>query len=157
MVSIDPAWRRLGLLQRFGVGSWLAEKRRAPLSPVWWMLLAGSPSGYLAFARHLRGGWPRPDANPTPRTRATAEATLAWLGSPQVSRDGDLIRVVDNFGVVDPAQERSAREGGPLARYFEAANPDWRVGVDLVCAVELTVWGMVGAAVDGLGRCGEGG
>lgn len=151
MVSTHPAWRRQALLHRFAVRSWLAERRRS-WAPTWWLFLAGSPSGYLTMARNLRGGWPRQDAAPTPRERAAAEAALAWLAPAQVRREAEVIRVVDGFGVSDPAQDDVAAHGGPHARYFEAVNPDWRAGSDLLCVAELTLGGMLGIAGEGLLR-----
>lgn len=43
VVAADHAYRRLGLVARMGMKSYFVERLHAPLRPIYWLALAGSP------------------------------------------------------------------------------------------------------------------
>ncbi len=147
VVAINPAYRRLGLPARMGMKTYLYERWRAPLNPLYWVAEAVSPAGYLQLARNLKVFWPQPGAVMPPRARAVLEATLAAARVGRFDRIGDAYLVFEDFGIIEREQspDRWKRTDADVD-YFLRINPDYWTGVAVVCLAPLNVFA-VGKAV----------
>ncbi|APR79776.1 Hypothetical protein A7982_05123 [Minicystis rosea] len=144
VVAVDHAYRRLGLIARMGMKSFFIERMRAPLRPIYWLALAGSPAGYLQMTRNFETFWPRAGVEMPDGARTVLEQSLSALGITDINRVEGSYVLTDDFGVLDKDQDpehwdRSAAD----VDFFLRVNPEYRRGFDLacLCPLELTTLG----------------
>ncbi|MFT3771821.1 MAG: GNAT family N-acetyltransferase [Minicystis sp.] len=139
VVAVDHAYRRLGLVPRMGMKSYLVERLRTPLRPIYWLALAGSPAGYAQMARNFVTYWPRPGVAIPDGPRAVLEQSLAALGARNIVEvEGCYVLRDDDFGVLDKDQDPERWNGAdPDAGFFFRVNPEYRSGHDLACLCPL--------------------
>lgn len=140
MLVIDPSCRRLNLVRRFGLRSYLRERTRAPLTPLYWMIFAASPAGFLQMARNFDTYWPKPGAPMPAAERDVLRQALAYLGIDKVEELDGCFRLPDDFGVTDPTQAPHRWDrSDPEVDFFLRVNPDYQRGSDLACLCPLSI------------------
>jgi hypothetical protein len=147
VVAVDHEYRRLGLVARMGMKSYLVERLRAPLTPIYWLALAGSPSGYLQMARNLDACWPQAGVTLSDDGRAVLDQALAAMGITHVEEVEGCIVVPDDFGVLDKRQDPERWDGAPDVELFLRVNPGYRSGSDLACLCPLDLVSLVSTLV----------
>lgn len=144
MVAVSPDCRRLGLVNRMGFRSYVRERLRAPLRPVFWLALAASPAGYLQMAHSYETCWPRRGHAAPKEIVALLDDLAVHLKAPRVERVAGCHRLPDDFGVSDPTQEASRWDrSDPDVDFFLRVNPDYRRGSDLMCIAPLSIANVV--------------
>ena len=140
VVAVDPAHRQLGLPAQMGMKTYLLERMRTPLRPLYWLAEAVSPAGYLQMARNFAVFWPRPDVVMPVRPTAVLEATLAAAGVTRIKRVGGAYLVQEDFPVIEREQapDRWRRTDADV-NFFLRINPDYWTGAALVCLAPLNV------------------
>jgi GNAT superfamily N-acetyltransferase len=138
MVAVAPGWRRHGLISAMGGRSYLREVLRAPMRPVYWLALAGSPAGYVQMAHNLSEYWPRPDRPTPPDVDRLLRDALARIGEDDLHvRDGCLC-ATDAVRVSDPSQRVERWDlTDPAVAFYVRINPDYDGGSALACVAPL--------------------
>lgn len=151
VVAVNPAYRQLGLPARMGLYTYFHERRRAPLTPLYWLAEAVSPSGYLLIARNLVEFWPQPGELTPPHAQAIISATLSAAGVTRTSRtsEGQFL-VNEDYPVIEREQAPDRwQQSDPDVGFFLRTNPDYWAGSALVCLAPLNAFA-VGKAVAGV-------
>lgn len=149
-VAVAHEYRRLGLVPRMGMKSYLVERLRAPLAPIYWLALAGSPAGYLQMARNFVEYWPRSGAAIPADARAVLEQALAALGITHVDEVDGAYVSPDDFGVREREQDPDRWDRSqPDIDFFLRVNPEYRSGNDLACVCPLGIVPMAAALARG--------
>jgi len=157
MVAVAPEHRRAGLIPGMGMRSYLLERARAPLTPLYWLSLSASPSAYLQMARNFVTFWPRPDCPMPAPARAILDEALASLGASRIEEVSSCLRLRDDFGVSDRDQHPSRWDrGDPDVDFFLRVNPDYMRGSDLACLCELSFARLAESVLRQLGRHARG-
>jgi hypothetical protein len=148
VVAVNPTYRRLGLPAKMGLKTYLHERLRAPLTPLYWLAEAVSPAGYLLMARNLVQFWPRP-AQPVPDyVRSVIEATLEAAGVTRIVPVGSAYLVQEDYPVIEREQAPDRwKRGDPDVDYFLRTNPDYWTGAGLVCLAPLNLIDVTRAVV----------
>jgi hypothetical protein len=136
---LDEAQWGSGALGRAFLGYLLRVRLRHPLSPLWWFLISKGYKTYLLMANNFPEHWPRFEA-PTPAeiealrgAFASRAFGAAWRPADGVVRfEGPSGRL--RSGVAAPDDAARAR---PRVAFFEAANPGWAAGDELVCVASM--------------------
>ena len=150
VVAVKPEYRRAGLPARMGLKTYLHERTRAPLTPLYWLAEAASPSGYLQMARNFEVFWPRPGIVMPAGADDILTKTLKTAGLTKVERGTGFYRVLDDFGVIEREQAPDKWDrSDPAVDYFLKSNPDYWTGISLVCLAPLNI-GSVTRAVGGV-------
>lgn len=150
VVAVNPAYRRLGLPARMGLKTYMTERLRAPVSPLYWVAEAVSPAGYLLMARNLRVFWPSPGRATPARTKAVIEATLAAAGVTRIDRVGDAYIVHEDYPVIEREQAPDKwNRADADVDFFLRTNPDYWAGAAIVCLTPLNLYA-VGRSVTGV-------
>ena len=140
MVVIAPAYRRHGLIARFGMRTYLRERALAPLRGVYWLSLAASPSGFSQMAHNFAAAWPRRDQPMPPLVRDLFGQAFAILGLDEVEEVEGCFRVRDTFGVADETQAPHLWDRkNPHVDFFLRVNPDYQRGADIACLCPLDI------------------
>ena len=131
MAVVDAACRRLALIPRFGVRTFLRERLRAGFSPMYWLFLAASPAGFLQMAHNASTYWPRPGVPMPDAERELLRQLLAQLGMERIEEVEGCFRLPDDFGVTDPTQDGQYwNRSDPSVDFFLRVNPDYQRGSD---------------------------
>lgn len=146
--AVDAAYRRLGLPSRMGLKTYLFERWRSPLTPLYWLAEAVSPSGYLQMARNFDVFWPKPGVKVPAHANAIIEATLNAAGAPRITYVDDARLVNEDNPVIerDQAPDRWDRSD-PAVGFFVRTNPDYWTGAALVCLAPLNIMAVTKAVV----------
>ncbi len=138
VVAVNPDYRRVGLPARMGLKTYLRERLRAPLRPLYWLAEAASPSGYLQMARNFAVFWPRPHVDMPSGPDAVLKGTLVAAGVTRIERVGGAYRVFEDFGVIEREQAPDRWDRTDTAiDFFLRSNPDYWTGAALVCLAPL--------------------
>lgn len=131
-------WGQKGL-QRAFISFTVRRRLGHPLRPLYWLLLTKGYKTYLLMVRHFPRAFPRYDVQASaPWVRLLTRVASAWW--PQAY---DRERGVLEFAVRrDHVRASIAPIDGDIAddphvRYFEARNPGYAKGDELVCLAEL--------------------
>ena len=148
VVAVNPAYRRLGLPAKMGLKTYLLERKRAPLTPLYWLAEAVSPAGYLLMARNLAHFWPQPDIAVPNRAQSIIRETLAAAGVTRIHRVGHAHLVHEDYPVIEREQAPDRWDrADPDVGYFLRTNPDYWTGAALVCLAPLNLIGVARAVV----------
>lgn len=147
-VAVNPAYRRLGLPARMGLKTYLHERKRAPLTPLYWLAEAVSPSGYLQMARNFAYFWPQPGVAVPNRAQSVIRETLAAAGVTRIDRAGHAQLVHEDHPVIEKEQAPDRWDSAdPDIDYFFRTNPNYWTGTALVCLAPLNLIGVARAVV----------
>jgi hypothetical protein len=147
VVAVNPIYRRLGLPAKMGLMTYLTERRRSMLTPLYWLAEAVSPAGYLLVARNFEHFWPKPGI-PVPRdAQAVIDATLAAAGVKRIARTSEGHHIVhEDYPVIEREQAPDRWDpADPLIDFFLRTNPDYWAGAALVCLAPLNVGAVIKA------------
>jgi GNAT superfamily N-acetyltransferase len=140
VVAVNPAYRRLGLPAKMGLKTYVYERMRAPIAPLYWVAEAISPAGYLLVVRNLTDFWPQPGQPVPHHAKAIIEATLAAAGIKRISRSGDAHIVYEDYPIIEREQAPDRwDEGDRDVGYFLRTNPDYWAGAAIVCLAPLNI------------------
>jgi hypothetical protein len=140
---VDEAHWGDGALGRAFLGYLLRARLRHPFQPLWWFLISKGYKTYLLMANNFPEHWPRPEV-PTPASVEALRAAFAsrWFGAAWrpaegvVRHDAPAGRVRAGGAVPD-----DAARARPRVAFFEANNPGWAAGDELVCVASMS-WTM---------------
>ena len=153
MVAVDPAHRGTSIITTLGARSYLIERVRAPLVPLYWLALSASPSGYLQMARHMDTFWPRAAHETPDDARQVIAQSLAFLGITKIEEVEGCIRLPDDFGVSDRQQDPKRWDrSDPDVAFFLRVNPDYQRGSDLACVCRLDALQIAGGVARAVTR-----
>jgi hypothetical protein len=141
VVAVNPDFRRGGLPARMGLKTYLYERFRSPLAPLYWLAEAISPAGYLQMARNFDVYWPRPREPVPAQAQDVMDATLAAAGVTRVERVGSARLVREDYPVIEREQapDRWDRKDHAVD-YFLRTNPDYWTGAALVMLAPLNAY-----------------
>lgn len=146
VVAVNPAYRGLGLPARMGLKTYLLERRRAPLTPLYWLAEAVSPAGYLLMSRNFAHFWPQPGIAVPNRAQSVIRETLAAAGVTRIDRVGHAHLVHEDYPVIEKEQAPDQWDRAePDIDYFLRTNPDYWTGTALVCLAPLNLIGVTRA------------
>jgi hypothetical protein len=137
-VLIRENWRGRNLLQRLGWRTFLAERLRHPLRPIYWFFDTFSYKSYLLLPRNFATFWPRHD-QPTPAAQAALMDTLARqvYGPAWRPDSGIVVRSGQKRMRETAAPLILAKDSDPHLAFFAQANPGHAEGDMLVCLCPL--------------------
>ena len=152
-VLLLEEFRGLNLIQRVGFRSFLAERLRHPLRPIYWFFDTFSYKSYLLLPKNFREFWPRFD-QPTP---ARVAALIDHLASQVYGANGQA-----STGLVAASGRKRLREDTapvtpslatmPEVAFFARANPKHTAGDMLVCLCPLSARNWLSAGTRALAR-----
>jgi hypothetical protein len=139
-VLLRENWRGRNLLQKLGFRTFLAERLRHPLRPIYWFFDTFSYKSYLLLPRNFREFWPRHD-QPTPEPRAALIAQLAarTYGPAWRPARGVVVRSGHKRMRETAAPLVLTRDSDPDLEFFARSNPGHADGDMLVCLCPLTL------------------
>ncbi|HEX6638720.1 MAG TPA: hypothetical protein VF033_13765 [Steroidobacteraceae bacterium] len=139
-VLIRENWRGRNLLQKLGFRTFLRERLRHPLRPIYWFFDTFSYKSYLLLPRNFRTYWPRHD-EPTPAAQAALIDTLATqvYGASWRREQGIIARSGQKRMRETAAPLILARDSDPALGFFARANPGHAEGDMLVCLCPLSL------------------
>ncbi len=140
VVAVNASYRRLGLPAKMGLKTYLFERWRAPLTPLYWLAEAVSPAGYLQMARNFDVFWPQPAVRVPADANAIVDATLATAGATRIKFVGDARLVYEDYPVIEREQAPDRWDrSDPAVDFFLRTNPDYWTGSALVCLTPLNI------------------
>lgn len=137
-VLLRENWRGRNLLQKLGFRTFLRERLRHPLRPIYWFFDTFSYKSYLLLPRNFRKFWPRYD-QPTPPAQAAlidVLATHAYGAAWQPAR-GIVLRSGQKRMRETAAPLILTRDSEPHLAFYAQANPGHADGDMLVCLCPL--------------------
>jgi hypothetical protein len=139
-VLIRENWRGRNLLQKLGFRTFLRERLRRPLTPIYWFFDTFSYKSYLLLPRNFRTFWPRHD-RPTPPDQAALIDTLAQqvYGPAWRPDSGIVVRSGQKRMRETAAPLILARDSDPALSFFARTNPGHAEGDMLVCLCPLSL------------------
>lgn len=139
-VLIRENWRGRNLLQKLGWRTFLGERLRHPLRPIYWFFDTFSYKSYLLLPRNFRDFWPRHD-RPTPEPQASLIDTLASrvYGPAWRPPQGIVVRSGQKRMRETAAPLILARDSDPNLEYFARVNSGHAEGDMLVCLCPLSL------------------
>ena len=147
-VLLRPEVRGRNLIQKIGFRTFLAERLRHPLRPVYWFFDTFSYKSYLLLPRNFREFWPRHDQVTPPREQALMHQLAAQVHGPDwrpatgiVVRSGRK-RLRAGTAPLEPGDHAS-----PDLAFFARANPGHADGDMLVCLCPLTLANWISAGM----------
>lgn len=160
VVAVNPAYRQLGLPAKMGLKTYLFERLRSPLTPLYWLAEAVSPAGYLLVARNFAHFWPQPRIAIPLEAQAVIDATLAAVGVTRIVKAGGLRVVQEDYPVIEREQAPDGWDRrDPAVDFFLRTNPDYWAGAALICLTPLNLVAVTravaGAALKVLRRRGK--
>lgn len=148
VVAVNPVYRRLGLPAKMGLKTYLVERMRSPMTPLYWLAEAVSPAGYLLVARNFAHFWPQPRIAVPPAAQEVIDATLASVGVTRVVRAGGLRIVQEDYPVIEREQAPDRWDrADPAVDFFLRSNPDYWAGAALICLTPLNIAAVTRAVV----------
>lgn len=152
-VLIRENWRGRNLLQKLGWRTFLGERLRHPLRPIYWFFDTFSYKSYLLLPRNFRDFWPRHD-RPTPEPQAALIETLATrvYGTAWRPPHGIVVRSGQKRMRETAAPLILARDSDPHLEFFARANPGHAEGDMLVCLCPLSLANWIHLARNALRR-----
>ena len=148
VVAVNAAYRRLGLPAKMGLKTYLFERWRAPLTPLYWLAEAVSPAGYLQMARNFSVFWPQPGVSVPTRANAIIDATFSaaggtagrTAGATRIERVGEARLVYEDYPVIEREQAPDRWDrSDPAVGFFLRTNPDYWTGSALICLAPLNI------------------
>ena len=138
-VLIRENWRGRNLLQKLGWRTFLGERLRHPLRPIYWFFDTFSYKSYLLLPRNFRTFWPRYD-QPTPEGEAALMDSLAnhVYGPAWRPERGIVVRSGQKRMRETTAPLILARDSDPNLEFFAKANSGHAEGDMLVCLCPLS-------------------
>ncbi|HUQ09868.1 MAG TPA: hypothetical protein VM146_06085 [Steroidobacteraceae bacterium] len=138
-VLLRENWRGRNLLQRLGFRTFLRERLRHPLRPIYWFFDTFSYKSYLLLPRNFDVFWPRHD-QPTPEAQAALMDSLASqvYGSAWQPDRGIVARSGQKRMRETAAPLILARDSDPNLEFFARVNPGHAEGDMLVCLCPLS-------------------
>jgi hypothetical protein len=139
-VLLRENWRGRNLLQRLGWKTFLAERLRHPLRPIYWFFDTFSYKSYLLLPRNFREFWPRYD-QPVPEAQAALIDQLATrlYGPAWRPANGIAVRSGQKRMRETAAPLILARDSDPNLEFFARTNPGHAEGDMLVCLCPLSL------------------
>jgi hypothetical protein len=139
-VLLRENWRGRNLLQRLGWKTFLAERLRHPLRPIYWFFDTFSYKSYLLLPRNFRDFWPRYD-RPLPDAQAALMDQLAtrMYGPAWRPSLGIAVRSGQKRMRETAAPLILARDSDPNLEFFARTNPGHAEGDMLVCLCPLSL------------------
>ena len=139
-VLIRENWRGRNLLQKLGWRTFLGERLRHPLRPIYWFFDTSSYKSYLLLPRNFSRFWPRHD-QPTPEPQAALIDTLATriYGPAWRPARGIVVRSGQKRMRETAAPLILARDSDPHLEFFARSNPGHAEGDMLVCLCPLSL------------------
>jgi hypothetical protein len=139
-VLLRENWRGRNLLQKLGFRTFLRERLRHPLRPIYWFFDTSSYKSYLLLPRNFDEYWPRHD-RPTPAPQAELMNVLASrvYGPAWLPDRGIVIRSGQKRMRETAAPLILARDSDPNLEFFARANPGHSEGDMLVCLCPLSL------------------
>jgi hypothetical protein len=137
-VLLRENWRGRNLLQKLGFRTFLRERLRHPLRPIYWFFDTFSYKSYLLLPRNFRTFWPRHE-RPTPAAQAALIDTLAthMYGAAWRRENGIVARSGHKRMRETAAPLVLARDSDPHLAFFAHVNPGHAEGDMLVCLCPL--------------------
>lgn len=141
-VLAQEYWGNGALASAFG--RYLIQvKLRNLFVPVYWFLISKGYKTYLLMTNNFPTHFPRFEAT-------TPENYALIMNQFYRQRFGDQYNEKENL-IRFAQHKRSALKGqiaeigteemkNPRIRFFQDANPEWRVGVELACIAEVSLW-----------------
>jgi hypothetical protein len=137
-VLIRENWRGRNLLQKLGFRTFLRERLRHPLRPIYWFFDTFSYKSYLLLPRNFRTYWPRHDRPTPPAQAALIDALAGKVYGPAWRPDrGIVVRSGQKRLRETAAPLVLARDSDPALTFFPRANPGHAEGDMLVCLCPL--------------------
>lgn len=116
-------------------------KFKRPFQPLYWFLISKGYKTYLLLANNFFIHYPRYEKPIPPHMKATMDLFYGDLypknyqpDTGLIVFDGDACRL--KTGVADLTPELTQKNR--RIAFFERANPEWRSGIELACAAEVT-------------------
>jgi hypothetical protein len=140
-VLARPYWGTRALGRAF-LAHLVRRRLRVPTLDYWWVLISKGYKTYLLMANNFPEHWPRHEVPTPPGTRAVMDAFAralfadAWRAERGVVR-WDAPRGRLRPGIADVTPELAASR--PRVAFFEASNPGWAEGDELVCLARMNV------------------
>jgi hypothetical protein len=136
---ISPEFRKHGIPQRLGFQSFLRQRLKHPLRPIYWMMTSSTLNSYLVVARDFRDSYPKAGRHYPPRESAYIEQVLAHLGSTWDPRTGVIARGGASFYREGRVDQDEVDTSDPDIAFYMQANPGQAEGDSLVCLAPLTL------------------
>ncbi len=139
-VLIRENWRGRNLLQKLGWRTFLGERLRHPLRPIYWFFDTFSYKSYLLLPRNFREFWPRYE-RPTPEPQAALMNTLAThvYGPAWRAPHGIVVRSGQKRMRETAAPLVLTRDSDPHLEFYARMNPGHADGDMLVCLCPLSL------------------
>lgn len=146
-VLLRENWRGRNLLQKLGFRTFLRERLRHPLRPIYWFFDTFSYKSYLLLPRNFDTFWPRHD-RPTPEAQAALMDSLAsQVYGPAWRPDRGIVARSGQKRMRETAAPLIlARDSDPNLEFFARSNPGHAEGDMLVCLCPLSLGNWVSLA-----------
>jgi hypothetical protein len=152
-VLLRENWRGRNLLQKLGWRTFLGERLRHPLRPIYWFFDTFSYKSYLLLPRNFRTFWPRHDqATPEPQAALMNELASRVYGPAWRPAHGIVVRSGQKRMRETAAPLILARDSDPHLAYFAKSNPGHAEGDMLICLCPLSLSNWVSLAGNVLRR-----
>jgi hypothetical protein len=119
----------------------LKEKLRAPLRPLYWMLISKGYVTYLMMVRNFPSSYPRCDRSTPAPVQQRLDRYYGRRYPDRYSAQSGLVRSSSARGAVAGhlADPRGSMRRDPDVAYFLRHNPDYSDGDELACIAEVRV------------------
>jgi hypothetical protein len=117
-------------------------KIKAPLSPLYWVLISKGYKSYLLMANNFSTYFPRYERETPDKEQAILHAFGQGLFGEDYSKVKGTVTFEESHGHLKTgiAEVPSAQEvDNPRIAFFERLNPGWRQGSELVCISKMTL------------------
>jgi hypothetical protein len=139
-VLLRENWRGRNLLQKLGLRTFLAERVRHPLTPIYWFFDASSYKSYLLLPRNFRQFWPRHgQATPEPYVALIDQLATQVYGPAWRPALGIVVRSGQKRLRETAAPLILGRDSDPDLEFYARANPGHAEGDMLLCLCPLTL------------------
>lgn len=117
-------------------------KIKAPLSPLYWVLISKGYKSYLIMANNFPTHFPRYERETPEKEQAILHAFGKGLFGKDYSTAKGTVTFEESHGHLKTgvAEVPSSDAGeNPRIAFFEEMNPGWRQGAELVCISKMTL------------------
>ena len=134
---IEDGFRGTGALGRAFLWHLLVRRFRQPRVPLWWFLISKGYKTYLLMANNFPEHWPRHEAPTPPAQRALQIAFARRLFGDAYDEATNIVRSFGPRLRAEVAPIHSGLLSNPRVAYFQAQNPGWERGDELVCVASM--------------------
>ena len=136
--AIDPAFRGGAIIQRAGLETFLAYRRRHPFRPVYFAMTSSTYKSYLLMTRNFAECWPHRLRKMPERERAILDATVRTITSTGWDPERGVLQRHGALRYTEGVVTDDGDQGDPDVAFYASVNPEQHEGDSLACIAPLT-------------------